>query len=77
MAASARRFIDDEEEGEFALSVQQLASARDPHFSFRQLADPAPAAAPAAHVGRPWFVWRHDLELARKLNDRLAIGAAD
>lgn len=77
MGSAAPRFIGDDADSEFALTDLQLASARDPHVSFRRLAEEAPASVADRNVGRPWFVWRHDLELARSLNDRLASDTID
>ena len=66
-----------DEEGEFAVSLLQLASAQDPHCSVRHLIEHSPEAKPASRVGRPYHVWRDNLELARSINDRLASGAPD
>jgi len=77
IGSAALRPTPQDDEGEFAVSHHQLASALDPHCTLRRLIDQLPAPSPKRHVGRPWFVWRDDLELARVLNDRLAAGAAD
>lgn len=78
---AALRLLDDEGGGEFTVSAHQLESARDPHGSFHGLVERAgePAVEPAKerHVGRPYHVWRDNLELARALNDRLASNASD
>lgn len=66
-----------DEGGEFTVSLQQLASALDPHCSFRHLIEHPPEAEPASRVARPSDVWRNNPELARSINDRLASGAPD
>ena len=66
-----------DEDGEFAVSLLQLASAQDPHCNVRQLIEQSPEAKPASRVGRPYHVWRDNLELARSINDRLASDAPD
>jgi len=66
-----------DDNAEFAVSPHQLASALDPHCTLRRLMEQPPEPKAKRHFGRPWFIWRDDLELARALNDRLASGAAD
>ena len=59
--------------GSFFISEQRLEFASDPGLSAADLV--ASAAQPSRFVGRPWFVWRDDPELARAINDELATGA--
>jgi hypothetical protein len=79
--SAALRVTEIDEDGEFSLSEQQLASALDPHCTFRSLIERPnerqPDLAAPRHVGRPYHIWRDNLELARLLNDRLASGAPD
>lgn len=58
----------DETADEFALSSHQLGAVRDPRASIHAVI----AEKQERLVGRPYFVWRDDPELARTLNDRLA-----
>lgn len=78
--SAAIRITDQDSESWFTVSAHQLASVSDPHCSLQKLIDrsqkPVPAK-PFGHPDRPYHVWRHDLELARTLNDSLARGAAE
>lgn len=75
--SAALRLTNDDDDGEFALSQEQLASAQDPHGTIQKLIEQRQEASPGPRVGRPYHVWRDNLELARMLNDRLASGAPD
>ncbi|HEY8592923.1 MAG TPA: hypothetical protein VIL42_08690 [Sphingomicrobium sp.] len=55
---------------EFAISQHQIELAADPRVSIRALLGSEPQ--PQRFVGRPWFVWRDDPDLAREVNERLA-----
>ena len=77
MRNGSAAFRVTDEDGEFAVSLLQLASAQDPHCSVRHLIEHSPEAKPPHRVGRPYHVWRNNLELARSINDRLASGATD
>jgi hypothetical protein len=71
------RFITDDEDGEFALSGEQLASARDTRCDFRSLVEQSSKHAQLRRSGRPYDLWKDNLELARALNDHLAKDASD
>jgi hypothetical protein len=58
----------DETADEFALVSHQLGAVRDPRASIHAVI----AEKQERFVGRPYFIWRNDPELARKLNDTLA-----
>jgi hypothetical protein len=75
--SAALHIADEEDDGEFALSREQLASAHDPHGTIQKLIEQRQEPSPRPRVGRPYHIWRDNLELARMLNDRLASGASD
>ncbi|MGE5563596.1 MAG: hypothetical protein ACM3ZV_09860 [Bacillota bacterium] len=53
---------------EFALAAHQLAAAKDPSASIRNMV----GQEPEQFVGRPYRRWRDEPELARRLNEALA-----
>ena len=65
---------------ELALQAHQITSTADPTRSVRALvraddkrrARRTVAAHPERFIGRPYFVWKDDPEIARSINDRLA-----
>jgi hypothetical protein len=78
--SAAVGITDQDGKSWFTVSAHQLASVSDPHCSLQKLIDRSQKPVPAKrlrHPGRPYHVWRHDLELARTLNDRLARGTAE
>jgi hypothetical protein len=69
--------MDEDDDGEFTVSQEQLASAQDPRGTIQKLIEQGQELTSKPPVGRPYHVWRDNLELARMLNDRLASGASD
>lgn len=55
---------------QLAISPQQMQSVIKPQQSIKRLI--RPGTRRSSYIGRPYLIWRDDLELARMVNDRLA-----
>lgn len=53
-----------------SISQHQIDHVAQPHASARLLV--GPQVPGGRYIGRPWFVWKDDPDLARMVNDRLA-----
>ncbi len=56
----------------FALPPEHIALAQSPAVPTKLLLERQ--ASTSRTVGRPYFIWKDDLDLAREVNDRLAAG---
>ena len=59
---------------DFALPAQQIAHARDPAAPTHALFGTSDQSR--RMVGRPYFIWKDDLDLARQVNERLAASSS-
>jgi hypothetical protein len=55
---------------DFALPAQHVVHAKNPASPAHALL--GPAAPGQRTIGRPYSIWKDDLELAREINERLA-----
>jgi phosphatidylserine/phosphatidylglycerophosphate/cardiolipin synthase-like enzyme len=56
-----------------ALPAEHIALAKSPAVPIRALAEAAETTGRV--IGRPYLIWKDDLDLAREVNERLAAGS--